>query len=93
MVLELTKGCFIMAINPCILSDTEQLVCQIDSVLTLVFFEGSKHGTSILHESGLQQDLLQGSFDTDGNILWIYEDPTYPVRSQLQKSFGLVELT
>ena len=82
-----------MAINPCILFDTEQLVCQIDSVLTLVFFEGSKHETSILHESGLQQDLLQRSFDTNGNILWIYEDPTYPVRSQLQKSFGLVELT
>ena len=47
----------------------------------------------MLYDSGLLIELQQHSFDLNGNILCIYGDPAYTVRTQLQGPFGGANLT
>ena len=50
-------------------------------------YEGRRHDSGILRESGLLGLLEQHSFSPDGNLMCIYGDPAYPLRSQLQAPF------
>ena len=51
-------------------------------------YEGKKHDSSMLMESGLLTELYQHSHDSNGNILCIYGDPAYPLRPQLMAPFA-----
>ena len=56
-------------------------------------FEGKKHDSTMLYDSGLLSQLGQYSFSRNGNILCIYGDPAYPVKPQLLGPFGNLHLT
>ena len=56
-------------------------------------FEGKKHDSSMLYDSGLLFQLQQHSFSRNGNVLCVYGDPAYPVRPQLMSPFGNPHLT
>ena len=55
--------------------------------------EGRRHDSALLARSGLLQDLQQHSIAPNGDLLCIYGDPAYPLRQQLQRSFGGAHLT
>eukprot|EP00794_Sanderia_malayensis_P013444 gene13444-biopygen10745 len=55
-------------------------------------FEGRRHDSGMLRESGLQQ-LVQHSVSPDGDTMCIYGDPAYPLRPQLQAPFRDAILT
>lgn len=50
-------------------------------------FEGKRHDSAILGQSGLYDQLIENSLSPDGNILCIYGDPAYPLRPHLQRPF------
>jgi hypothetical protein len=54
-------------------------------------YEGKKHDSGMLRESGLLTSLLtsleEHSFSSTGDILCIYGDPAYPLRPHLQAPF------
>ena len=56
-------------------------------------YEGRKHDSGMLNESGLLQQLQRHSYDSNGNSLCIYGDPAYPLRLQLQAPFRGPALT
>ena len=56
-------------------------------------FEGKRHDSGILRESGLLRDLEQHSVSPHGEIFCIYGDPAYPLRPQLQAPFKGAVLT
>ncbi|XP_066913329.1 uncharacterized protein [Clytia hemisphaerica] len=56
-------------------------------------FEGKKHDSSMLVESGLYNQLMNNSFSPNGDILCIYGDPAYPLRAHLQRPFQGARLT
>ena len=56
-------------------------------------FEGKKHDSSMLHDSGPLPQLEQHSFNGNGDILCIYGDPACPVRPHLLGPFGNLNLT
>ena len=56
-------------------------------------FEGRRHYSGMLRESGLMQLLGQYSISQTGEIMCIYGDPAYPLRSQLQAPFRNINLT
>ena len=56
-------------------------------------FEGRRHDSGMLRESGLLQLLEEHSFAPNGDIMCIYGDPAYPLRPQLQAPFRNAALT
>ena len=57
-------------------------------------YEGKKHDSGMLRESGLLTSLEEHSFSSTGDILCIYGDPAYPLRPHLQAPFkAAVRLT
>ena len=50
-------------------------------------YEGRRHDSGILRESGLLGLLEQCLFSPDDNLMCIYKDPAYPLRPQLQAPF------
>ena len=56
-------------------------------------YEGKRHDSGILRESGLLQHLQRHSVSPDGQVMCIYGDPTYPLRQQLQAPFRNAVLT
>ena len=46
-------------------------------------YEGKRHDSGILRESGLIQELEHHSVSPDGQVMCIYGDPAYPLRQQL----------
>ena len=55
--------------------------------------EGKRHDSSMLRMSGLLNQLHQYSYKRNGDILYIYGDPAYPLRPQLQGPFKAARLT
>ena len=49
--------------------------------------EGKRHDCSLLRESNLLQNLAQYAHDNNGNPLYLYGDPAYPLRIHLQCPF------
>ena len=49
-------------------------------------FEGKRHDSTMLHESGLLTDLRRVAF-YNGDPLCLYGDPAYPLRVHLQAPF------
>ena len=56
-------------------------------------YEGRKHNSGMLTDSGLMMQLQQYSHGTNRNSLCIYGDPAYPLRLQLQAPFRGPRLT
>ena len=56
-------------------------------------FEGIRHDSRMLRESGFLQLLEEHSFAPNGDIMCIYGDPAYPLRPQLQAPFRKAALT
>ena len=56
-------------------------------------FEGRRHDSRMLRESGLLQLLEEHSFATNGDIMCIYGDPVYPLCPHLQAPFRNAALT
>ena len=50
-------------------------------------YEGKKHDSGMLRESGLLTSLENCSFSPEGNAMCIYGDPAYPHRLHLQAPF------
>ncbi|XP_065067584.1 uncharacterized protein LOC135693124 [Rhopilema esculentum] len=55
-------------------------------------FEGRRHDSGMLRESGLLQLLEQHSVSPNGDIMCIYGDPAYPLRPHLQAPFRNADL-
>ena len=66
-----------------------QSVATPDGMVALLHgpYEGKRHDSGILRESGLLQDLEHYSVSPDGQVMCIYGDPAYPLRQQLQAPF------
>ena len=56
-------------------------------------YEGRKHDSGMLTDTGLMMQLQQYSHGTNRNSLCIYGDPAYPLRLQLQAPFRGPRLT
>ena len=56
-------------------------------------FEGRRHDSGMLRESGLLQLLEQHSVSPNGDIMCIYGDPASPLRPHLQAPFRNADLT
>ena len=56
-------------------------------------FEGRRHDSGMLRESGLLQLLEEHSFSPNGDIMCIYGDPAYSLRPHLQAPFRNAALT
>ena len=72
-----------------------QSVATPDGLVALLHgpYEGKRHDSGILRESGLLRDLEQHSVSPNGEILCIYGDPAYPLKPQLQAPFKGAVLT
>ena len=55
-------------------------------------FEGRKHDSTMLYESGLLQDLAQVAW-CNGQPLCLYGDPAYPLRVHLQAPYRTANVT
>lgn len=55
--------------------------------LTLNFSEGRKHDAGMLADSNLLVDLNHYALSPAGRTLFIYGDPAYPLRVNLQSPF------
>ena len=56
-------------------------------------YEGKKHDSGMLAESGLLTNLENYSYSPTGDLLYIYGDPAYPLRPHLQAPFRAVRIT
>lgn len=74
---------------------TFQSVATPDGLVALLHgpFEGRRHDSGILRESGLMHQLRQHSVFPNGDLMCIYGDPAYPLRPQLQAPFRIANLT
>ena len=72
-----------------------QSVATPDSLVALLHgpFEGRRHDSGMLRESGLLELLEKYSVSPEGRIMCIYGDPAYPIRPQLQAPFRQAYLT
>ncbi len=66
-----------------------QSVATPDGMVALLHgpFEGRRHDSGMLRESGLLQQLMEHSVSPNGETMCIYGDPAYPLRPQLQAPF------
>ena len=72
-----------------------QSVATPDGLVALLHepYEGKRHDSGIIRESGLLRDLEQRSMSPNGDVLFIYGDPVYPLKPQLQAPFKGAVLT
>ena len=72
-----------------------QSVATPDGLVSLLAgpFEGKRHDSGMLRESGLLPVLQEHSVSPAGEIMCIYGDPAYPLRPQLQAPFKGANLT
>ena len=72
-----------------------QSVATPDGLVSLLAgpYEGKRHDSGMLKESGLLPLLEQYSVSPAGEIMRIYGDPAYPLRPQLQAPFKGANLT
>ena len=72
-----------------------QSVATPDGLVALLHepYEGKRHDSGILRESGLLGNIEQHSVSPNGEILCIYGDPAYPLKPQLQAPFKGAVLT
>ena len=56
-------------------------------------YEGKKHDSGMLAQSGLLANLENYSYSPTGDLLCIYGDPAYPLRPHLQGPFKDLQLT
>jgi len=68
---------------------TFQSVATPDGLVSLLAgpYEGKRHGSGMLNESGLLPHLERHSLSPAGKIMCIHGDPAYPLRPQLQAPF------
>ena len=55
--------------------------------------EGKRHDSAMLAQSQVLNQLQGFSFNPHGDILFVYGDPAYPLRPQLQCPFRVARLT
>ena len=55
--------------------------------------KGKRHGSGMLADPGLLNQLQQHSFDNGGRPLYIYGDPAYPLRVHLQTGLRDANIT
>ena len=72
-----------------------QSVATRDGLVSLLAgpYEGKRHDSGMLRESGLLPLLEQYSVSPAGEIMCIYGDPAYPLRPQLQAPFKGANVT
>ena len=66
---------------------------MIMAILLITFLEGRKHDAGMLRDSHMLNELQLHAYSPASQVICVYGDPTYPLRSHLQARAGARGLT